>query len=84
MPEHLPWILSQIGYSWTYGSSQIGIYRSGTVKSSFYEATEKTCQYACDHSPCDAYNWSSATGFCVLVHDDTALVPISSWRSDAR
>ena len=84
VPEHLPWILSQLGYTWTHGASQTGVYRAGTVMASFYEATERTCQYACDHSPCDAYDYRAATGFCVLVKDVTQVVASGAWRSDAK
>jgi hypothetical protein len=84
VPEHLHWILTSIGYAWPYGSATVGWYRLGTTMQSFGEATQKMCQYACDHSPCDAYNWNASTSACVLKKDVTGMKAFADWRTDAK
>ncbi len=84
VPEHLDWILGQIGYGWSHGAAQLGTYRTGTVVDTFWEATERMCQYACDHMRCNAYNWVSSNSYCVLVKDLTGTQANSAYRSDAK
>lgn len=84
VPEHLDWILGQISYAWPFNAATTGIYRSGTTMQVFGEATERMCQYACQHSPCDAYNYNAAAHSCVLVQDVSLLLPSAAYRSASK
>lgn len=79
VPEHLDWILTVLGYVWPYDAPQAAIYRIGTVMQSYGEATERMCQYSCQHSPCDAYNFAGSS--CTLVKDVTGFVIAFNYRS---
>lgn len=84
VPEHLDWILGQISYAWPFSPAVPSCYRSGTTMQVFYEATERMCQYACQHSPCDAYNYAASVQGCVLVKDVTGTLATTAYRSGAK
>lgn len=83
VPEHLDWALGQIGYAWPYGASQ-SVVRFGTELESFTEATERTCQYACDHAACVAYDFHPASGTCTLLSTISGQLASTVYRSDAK
>lgn len=84
VPEHLDWILGQIGYAWPGLAAVAGCYRTGTTLETFGDATERTCQYACQHTRCEAYNFAPATGTCVLMRGLTGAVVTPLYRTALR
>ncbi|MCE9578510.1 MAG: trypsin-like serine protease [Deltaproteobacteria bacterium] len=83
VPEHLDWILGQIGYAWTHGASQ-AVVRRGTGLQIFDDATERTCQYACDHTACVAYDFVPSLERCTLLSSVTSIVSSTTTRSGAK
>lgn len=83
VPAHLDWILGQIGYAWTHGASQ-AVVRRGTGLQIFDEATERMCQYACDHTACVAYNYVPSLDRCTLLSSVTSIISSTTVRSDAK
>jgi len=66
VPEHLSWILGQIGYSWRGQPAQSNTIYSGTAIQTFF-ASELRCQYACEKTAsCEAYNFDTSVGVCSL------------------
>lgn len=80
VPDHLHWLLNVIGYVWPHGTVQHGQYRLGQIRESFH-ASEKECQYACDHSPSKGYNWSSVSSWCTLLSSVTSAQVHQDYRS---
>lgn len=82
VPQQLPWILATIGWTWT-GSAPQAVVRNGTVRE-LLTGPERVCQYACDRSGADAYNWAPGSSLCVLVDDVTSTASSAVYRSALR
>jgi len=83
VPKHLDWILGQIGYAWAHGASQ-AVVRRGAAIQVFDQATERVCQYACDHTACVAYDFVPSLSRCTLLSTVTSIVNSTTTRSDAK
>lgn len=71
VPEHLTWILEQIGWTWPHGPTQAGTLRVGPVLQVFFH-THRACQYACEMTAaCDAYTYYPALRHCTLLDSVT-------------
>ncbi len=68
---HLNWILDVINYAWS-GSTLANYGRSGTALYALPFTTLAVCQYACERtSACEAYNFTSTFGQCLLLSSVT-------------
>ena len=92
VPEHLPWILGQIGYRWQGLPVQTSKRYNGSTVDSFKADGEKVCQYACEKSTsCEAYNFAPSNDPLGLELDDcelktgvTGTSTSSAWRGALR
>jgi hypothetical protein len=83
VPEHLEWILGEIGYQWS-GTVPANAVLSGTSVID-HRGSHLRCQYACDHtSTCVGYNWNSLTNQCWLFSNVTGSIALPNFKSARR
>jgi len=61
VPEHLDWILLQMGWSWAGDAPDSGTQLTGNIAAIYLGGTHKRCQYACTKTTgCVGYTYQSA------------------------
>lgn len=89
VPEHLPWILSEMGFRWRGLTARTSTKYTGSTVDSFHTTSERVCQYACEKSTsCDAYNFLPQQAYfipaCELKTNITGASTSSGWKASLK